>query len=94
MNWFRFVKTRLGSTQSSSRQRRKASSSRFRPILEQLESRDLPSTVLAISAGGPASGSFVADTDFSGGSTYSNSDTINTSNVSNPAPQSVYDHRR
>jgi beta-galactosidase len=94
MNWFRFVKIRPGSTQSSSRRRRKPTSSRFRPILEQLESRDLPSPVLAISAGGPATGSFVADTDYSGGTTYSNSDTLNTSKVSNPAPQSVYDHQR
>ena len=51
-------------------------------------------TVLAINAGGGAAGSFVADTDFSGGSTYSNTDPIDTSGVTNPAPQAVYDTER
>jgi hypothetical protein len=41
-------------------------------------------------AGGGTAGSFVADADFSGGSTYSTSAAIDTSGVSNPAPQSVY----
>ncbi len=47
--------------------------------------------VLAINAGGGASGSFVADTDYDQGNQYSDtSTTINTSSVSNPAPQAVW----
>jgi beta-galactosidase len=50
--------------------------------------------VLAISAGGPAAGNFAADEDFNGGTASGNGATINTSGVSNPAPQSVYQHQR
>lgn len=47
--------------------------------------------VLAIDAGGGATGSFVADTDYNTGNEYSDTSTsINTSGVSNPAPQSVW----
>lgn len=47
--------------------------------------------VKAINAGGSAAGSFVADTGYNQGNTYSDTSTsINTSGVSNPAPQSVY----
>jgi alpha-L-fucosidase 2 len=47
--------------------------------------------VTAINAGGGASGSFVADTDFDTGNAYSDtSTTINTNGVSNPAPQAVW----
>jgi fibronectin type 3 domain-containing protein len=53
------------------------------------------SLVLAISAGGPASGSFVADTDFSGGTVSGGTKVkINTSGVTNPPPQSVLQHGR
>ena len=48
----------------------------------------------AINAGGAASGSFAADADYSGGSTYSTTSTITTSGVTNPAPQSVYQTER
>src|SRR5206468_1976586 len=57
----------------------------------------LPSTttlVSAIHAGGGAAGSFVADTGFSGGSTYTTSAAINLSGVTSPAPQSVYQTER
>ena len=47
--------------------------------------------VTAIDAGGGAAGSFIADTDVTSGAAYSNTDPINTSNVTNPAPQAVYD---
>ncbi|OAI52842.1 hypothetical protein AYO44_16410 [Planctomycetaceae bacterium SCGC AG-212-F19] len=51
--------------------------------------------VLAIDAGGPAAGSFVADTDFSGGSVSGGTTAaINTSQVINPAPQSVWQSGR
>ncbi|MDR3635134.1 MAG: malectin domain-containing carbohydrate-binding protein [Isosphaeraceae bacterium] len=51
--------------------------------------------VLAINAGGSAAGSFLADTDFSSGSnTYSTTNTIDTSGVTNPAPQAVYQTER
>jgi hypothetical protein len=49
---------------------------------------------IAIDAGGGAAGSFVGDTDFSGGKTYHTGAAINTSGVSNPAPQSVYQTQR
>ncbi|HEY6540396.1 MAG TPA: malectin domain-containing carbohydrate-binding protein, partial [Ktedonobacteraceae bacterium] len=47
-----------------------------------------------INAGGSAASPFVADTDFSGGSTASTSHTIDTSGVTNPAPQAVYQSNR
>ena len=51
-----------------------------------------PSTLItAINAGGGAAGSFVADTDFNQGNEFSDTSTsIDTSGVSNPAPQAVY----
>ncbi|RDS83696.1 coagulation factor 5/8 type domain-containing protein [Dyella monticola] len=52
------------------------------------------SDALAISAGGPASGDYVADEDFNGGNASGTGATINTSGVTNPAPQSVYQHQR
>ncbi|MEY9841142.1 malectin domain-containing carbohydrate-binding protein [Streptacidiphilus sp. EB103A] len=53
------------------------------------------STYTAISAGGGASGAYVADTDYaSGGGTNSTSHAVDTSAVTNPAPQSVYQHER
>jgi len=53
-----------------------------------------PVSSYAISAGGPGAGSYVADTDFTGGTTYNTSASIDTSNVTNPAPQSVYQNVR
>jgi hypothetical protein len=50
--------------------------------------------VIDISAGGPASGSWLADEDFTGGTATSTGAAINTSLVANPAPQSVYQHNR
>ncbi len=47
-----------------------------------------------INAGGPAVSPFLADTDFSGGSTASVSNAINTGGVANPAPQAVYQSNR
>jgi beta-glucosidase len=46
--------------------------------------------VVAINAGGPAVGSFLADQDYVGGTTISHSNTINTSKVNSPAPAAVY----
>ncbi len=47
--------------------------------------------ITAINAGGGASGNFVADTDYNQGNAYSDtSSSIDTSGVSNPAPQAVY----
>jgi fibronectin type 3 domain-containing protein len=56
--------------------------------------RSQPPTVVAIDAGGIAVGAFQADTGFSGGSTYHTTATIDTSAVSNPAPQAVYQTER
>ncbi len=47
-----------------------------------------------INVGGSAVGSFVADTDYSGGATAESSSTIDTSGVSSPAPQAVYQTNR
>jgi len=46
--------------------------------------------IVAINAGGDTQGSYVADTDYSGGTAYSTTDSVDTSNVTNPAPQAVY----
>ncbi len=55
-----------------------------------------PATVTgyAINAGGDSTGAFAADNYASGGSTYSTSANIDTSGVSNPAPQTVYQTER
>jgi malectin (di-glucose binding ER protein)/putative Ig domain-containing protein/glycosyl hydrolase family 64 (putative beta-1,3-glucanase) len=47
-----------------------------------------------ISAGGPAAAPFVADEDFAGGATAAVTNAISTTGVTNPAPQSVYQHNR
>jgi len=47
-----------------------------------------------INAGGAAVSPFIADTDFSGGSTASTTTAITTSGVTNPAPQAVYQSNR
>ena len=47
-----------------------------------------------ISAGGPAAAPFVADEDFAGGATAATTNAITTTGVTNPAPQSVYQHNR
>ncbi|GGA40037.1 beta-1,3-glucanase family protein [Dyella nitratireducens] len=52
------------------------------------------SDVLAISAGGAASGDYAADEYFNGGAASGTGSTINTAGVTNPAPQSVYQHQR
>lgn len=54
----------------------------------------VPAGGISINAGGPAAGSFVADTDFTGGTTAPYNATIDTSGVSNPAPQAVYQSER
>jgi hypothetical protein len=47
-----------------------------------------------ISAGGPAAAPFVADEDYAGGATADTTNAITTTGVTNPAPQSVYQHNR
>jgi hypothetical protein len=49
---------------------------------------------IAIDGGGSAAGSFVADADYQGGSVYAANVTINTTGVTNPAAQSVYQSER
>ena len=48
----------------------------------------------AINSGGASVGTFAADQNFSGGNTYTTTSAINTSNVTNPAPQAVYQSER
>jgi fibronectin type 3 domain-containing protein len=53
------------------------------------------SPILAISAGGPAAGSFAADEDFTGGAVGGGTGaTISTAGIPNPPPQSVLQHAR
>ncbi|MGO8670940.1 MAG: malectin domain-containing carbohydrate-binding protein [Capsulimonadaceae bacterium] len=52
------------------------------------------SMVLGINCGGTATGSWVADEYYSGGTANSVSSTINTANVTNPAPVAVYQSNR
>ena len=47
-----------------------------------------------ISAGGPAAAPFVADEDYTGGATAVTTNAISTTGITNPAPQSVYQHNR
>src|SRR5580698_2331423 len=51
-------------------------------------------SIVAIDAGGAASGTWVADEYYSGGTTSNTSASINTSLVANPAPQEVYQTER
>lgn len=53
-----------------------------------------PSGSIAIDLGGAGVGSFVADTDYSGGGTYAPNVTVSTAGVSNPAPAAVYQSAR
>jgi fibronectin type 3 domain-containing protein len=52
------------------------------------------SASVQISAGGPATGTWAADKDFTGGATSGTTNAISTTGVTNPAPQSVYQHNR
>ena len=52
------------------------------------------SSVYAVNAGAAAAGSFAADGYYSGGNTYATTASIDTSAVSNPAPQAVYQTER
>src|SRR5262249_47480466 len=54
----------------------------------------IPNNRVSVDAGGPAVGSFLADSFFSGGTAASTSAAIDTSQVTNPAPQSVYQTER
>jgi uncharacterized protein involved in high-affinity Fe2+ transport len=50
--------------------------------------------VIQIDCGGAASGAWVADTDFTGGTAVTSTNAITTSGVTNPAPQAVYQSNR
>ncbi len=49
---------------------------------------------LRINSGGTAAAPFAADTDFTGGTTVTTTKTVDTTGVTNPAPQSVYQSNR
>jgi hypothetical protein len=53
-----------------------------------------PTTDLLIDSGGVATGSWLADEDFTGGTASSTTAAINTAQVANPAPQAVYQTER
>ena len=53
-----------------------------------------PITNIAINSGGPAVSPFLADEDFTGGSTINHANTIDLSGVTNPAPVAVYQTAR
>ena len=79
-----------------------ASAAQIRPHPASVKSAQVKSAqpaasqtqILAISAGGGAASPFVADTDYSGGSTDTVTSAITTSGVANPAPQAVYQSER
>jgi trimeric autotransporter adhesin len=50
--------------------------------------------ILDINSGGTASGSYLADEDYSGGTAASTASTISTTGVVNPAPEAVYQSQR
>lgn len=56
----------------------------------EVSGRPVSSVIKAINAGGAAAGTYLADTGYSGGGLSSTTATIDTSRVSNPAPQAVY----
>ena len=58
------------------------------------EASALAAVTYAVNSGGGAAGTFSADAYFSGGSTSSTSAAIDTSGVTNPAPQAVYQAER
>ncbi|BCL80088.1 family 16 glycosylhydrolase [Ktedonobacteria bacterium brp13] len=60
--------------------------------IEVIPATTTPAT--RINSGGPAVAPFAADSDFTGGATACSTNTINTSSVSNPAPQAVYQCNR
>jgi hypothetical protein len=62
--------------------------------IEVLAGTVAPPPPPSINAGGAAVGSFAADEDFSGGLTYSTTDTIDTTGVPNAAPAAVYQTER
>jgi hypothetical protein len=53
-----------------------------------------PPSSVQINSGGTAAGSFVADTDFAGGTAVTTTKTVDTSGVTSPAPQAVYQSNR
>ena len=54
----------------------------------------VPETFYQVNSGGGAANPFTADADYSGGNTSSTSSPIDTSGVTNPAPQAVYQTER
>ena len=57
-------------------------------------STDTGADILDINTGGAAAAPYVADTDYVGGNTAATTAAINTSGVTNPAPQAVYQSER
>ncbi len=62
--------------------------------IEILPTTTTPPSAVQIDSGGPAAAPFVADTDFTGGTTVTTTKVVDTSGVTNPAPQSVYQGNR
>ena len=62
--------------------------------IEIIPSTTPPPSGIQINSGGPAVAPFIADTDFANGTIVTSNNTINTSGVSNPAPQAVYQSNR
>ncbi len=52
------------------------------------------SSLLSVNSGGPAAGGFGADANFAGGSSYVTVQPINTTELSNPGPEAVYQSER
>ncbi len=64
------------------------------PSTQAMVTTGPPITNIAINSGGPAVSPFLADEDFTGGSTINHANTIDLSGVTNPAPMAVYQTAR
>src|SRR5260370_388909 len=64
------------------------------PSTQAMVTTGPPITNIAINSGGPAASPFLADEDFTGGSTINHANTIDLSGVTNPAPMAVYQTAR
>jgi hypothetical protein len=71
-----------------------ASVARSTSAVSTLATTAAAGTVLAVNAGGSATGNWVADEGYSGGAVSTTSNAIDTSRASNPAPAAVYQNQR
>jgi hypothetical protein len=85
----------MGATSAQNNGGMGATSAQNNVVTNTLSTRTAATTnSVAINAGGSASGNWIADADFNGGTVATSASPINTSLVSSPAPQQVYQTQR